>query len=82
MSAKDHVDGWWDAPAGDVWTCPECGEASPIEEWQETEVGCEDCGTHDARKCPRCGEDQDHVWGSKRIARATSEGALAASTTD
>lgn len=41
--------------------CPECGVWTFYEEWAQTEVGCEDCGSHDALKCPKCGECFDHV---------------------
>lgn len=63
--------GWWEAPAATVWTCPECGESSPVADWQEAAPYCEDCGEHDGRECPRCGEVLDHVWGAGRIAAAT-----------
>lgn len=28
--------------------CPECREVSPLGEWSESEVYCEDCGSHPA----------------------------------
>lgn len=34
--------------------CPECKEFSHHNEWVEAEVGCEDCGSHAAMKCPKC----------------------------
>lgn len=73
MSRK--TEGWWGAPALPLWKCPECGEFSDPDTWEETEAGCEDCGTHDALRCPRCDEIFDHVWGSDRIAdaQATAE---------
>lgn len=43
--------------------CPECEEWSPAVEWTEAEVGCEDCGSHDGVKCPRCDERHDHIHG-------------------
>ena len=43
--------------------CPECKEWSPLAEWTESEVGCEDCGSHAAMVCPECGEKFDHVHG-------------------
>lgn len=42
--------------------CPECKEASPLSEWQESEVYCEDCGSHAAMMCPKCEERFDHVY--------------------
>jgi len=42
--------------------CKECGEWSPHSEWTESEVGCEDCGSHSAIRCRKCDEDFDHVW--------------------
>ena len=65
-------DGWWNAPPGQSWTCPDCGVSSPVQDWAETETACEDCGTHDARRCPACGEPFDHVRGSAKIAEATA----------
>jgi len=72
MTADDRVNGWWEVPAADTWTCPECGAASSVEQWAERPTGCEDCGDHDGRECPRCGEVLDHVWGAPRILEATS----------
>jgi hypothetical protein len=69
MADKD-ANGWWDVPESERWLCPKCGEWSPHQEWAETEVYCEDCGSHDGRICPRCEESFDHVWGSKQIAEA------------
>lgn len=42
--------------------CPECKEWSPQKDWVETEVACEDCGSHEAYKCPKCGEPIDIVY--------------------
>jgi hypothetical protein len=64
---KEDEDGWWGAPASKYWVCPECNKTSAAERWLETEVFCDDCGAHDARQCPECGEALDHVWGSRRI---------------
>ncbi len=65
---KEDVEfGWWHAPAGEYWKCPECGETTRVENWEEQTVGCEDCGEHDGRECPECGEVFDHVWGSHEI---------------
>lgn len=68
---EDLKKGWWEAPAGTHWVCPECKEKSPIEKWEGREPGCEDCGNHDGRECPKCGEIFDHVWGESEIERAT-----------
>lgn len=72
MAAGDETSGWHEAPAGATWTCPECWRAAPIAEWAEVEVGCEDCGSHEGRRCPHCGEDFEHVWGAVRMAEATA----------
>lgn len=69
---KEDRDGWWEAPAGENWRCPECAELSPIDEWEERAPSCEDCGEHDGRECPRCGAVFDHVWGAPDIADATA----------
>lgn len=81
MAREDEARGWWDAPAGKVWTCPPptgswddgCGKTSLIVEWAVCEPYCEDCGEHDGRRCPRCGASWDHVWGSGQIAEATAD---------
>ena len=41
--------------------CPECREWSPISDWREGSVYCEDCGEHTAIVCPACEERFDHV---------------------
>lgn len=64
---KDIKNGWWGAPATRLWLCPECGVVSPVTDWEEVEPYCEDCGTHDGRKCPNCEEWIDHVWGAETI---------------
>jgi hypothetical protein len=69
---KGDETGWWDVEAHDTWTCPECLQSSPAVEWLECEVDCEDCGSHEARKCPNCDEAFDHVWGSSRIEQTTA----------
>lgn len=67
----DAENGWWEAPAGEFWICPECNKKSLIELWVEAFYYCEDCGDHDARECPECGERFDHVWGAEKIANTT-----------
>ena len=71
----DKADGWSDAPSADKcggkWVCPSCQASSLIEDWEEAETWCEICGTHEARRCPECGESRDHVWGSGAIRTAT-----------
>jgi len=42
--------------------CPNCQRWSGIMRWRETEVGCEDCGSHDALECPECYSPFDHVF--------------------
>lgn len=42
--------------------CHQCLEFSPLAEWTEGTVGCEDCGDHDAIFCPACDHGEDHVW--------------------
>ncbi|MFG2046042.1 hypothetical protein ACGFIW_01260 [Micromonospora sp. NPDC048935] len=74
MTAEDRT-GWWDAPASDTWTCPECGVSSPVEQWAERRVGCPDdgdCGDHDGRECPACTEVFDHVFGASPILKAST----------
>jgi len=44
--------------------CSECQEASPLREWKEDTVYCEDCGDHLAMGCPRCDYLFDHVFAS------------------
>ena len=42
--------------------CPDCGVESLVSEWEETEVFCEDCGSHPASRCPRCDEVFDEIY--------------------
>lgn len=42
--------------------CPECEQWSEETKWEETEVPCDDCGTHSALKCPNCDEVFDIVF--------------------
>ena len=46
-----------------VVECPGCHEPSALREWVDTEVYCEDCGSHSAMGCPKCDEEFDHVNG-------------------
>lgn len=69
----DVIDGWWEVPAAEYWTCPECKERSKVEDWQEVETYCEDCGSHDGRECPNCGKVFDHVWDSERLSKAQGD---------
>lgn len=64
---KEDRSGWWEVPPSDTWICPECKTASDVSLWTECSPYCEDCGEHDGRECPECGEQFDHVWGSNRI---------------
>jgi primosomal protein N' len=67
---KDDKEGWWNVSESEKWCCPECKEWSSYTEWDEATAPCEDCGEHEARVCPNCGEVYDHVYGSDRIAEA------------
>lgn len=49
--------------------CQECNTWSPLKEWTETEVGCEDCGSHAAMKCPECDYAFDHVYATLETKR-------------
>ena len=72
MTKEDFENGWWDMPAGlPLWMCPECNTGTWSSRWEKREVYCEDCGSHDGRECPYCGEVFDHVWGAERIYEAT-----------
>ena len=42
--------------------CPKCNEWSLLINWDIVEVYCEDCGEHEAMKCPNCDENFDHVY--------------------
>lgn len=64
---------WWGMPLDKVWICPKCEVGTLGSEWQEGEVGCEDCGTHPGRECPKCGEWYDHVWGVEELIDAIEE---------
>lgn len=67
MKTED-ISGWWivkpeeNLKEGCELKCPECGEWANHNNWDESEVGCEDCGEHMAIKCPNCDERFDHVW--------------------
>lgn len=67
------LDGWCEAPAADLWRCPGCRQLTDPDLWEETKVGCEDCGMHDAMRCPECGECFDRVWCQEKIAKTTKE---------
>lgn len=69
---KTDANGWYDVEPRSRWKCPNCGETSPVEDWRECEVYCEDCGSHDGRLCPACGDAFDHVWGSAKIEDASA----------
>lgn len=43
--------------------CPQCEVWISHYEWLESEVGCEDCGSHPTMLCPECDAWFDHVWG-------------------
>ncbi len=68
MTKEDIENGWWDIPAGlIIWICPSCSTGTWGTRWKALDVYCEDCGDHDGRKCPECGEVFDHVWGAEEI---------------
>lgn len=67
---KGDEGGWFDNVPRTHWRCPECNETSPVEEWAESYIACDTCGDHEARKCPRCGELFDTVWGQKELIKA------------
>ena len=71
--AEGDQGGWWTVSARPAWTCPECKVTSPAKDWETCEPGCEDCGSHDGRQCPACGEEFDHVWGAPKIEEASEE---------
>lgn len=70
---EEDRNGWGGVTPRDAWTCPECGVTSPVESWEDLEVYCESCGSHDARKCPACGQAFDSVFGDEMIERACIE---------
>lgn len=66
MTINTLVDLWaYDPPLveGRSIVCPNCGQVSKPEDWAETEVHCEICGSHTACRCPHCHECFDHVFG-------------------
>lgn len=66
MKARDCRRLWeFDGELNDdsIVECPECKAASKLHDWEESSVGCEDCGDHAAMKCPLCNELFDHVGG-------------------
>lgn len=50
---------------------PECGVKTESNKWQEREVGCEDCGSHDGLECPNCQETFDHVFGFDKLLKSS-----------
>ena len=44
--------------------CPACHNWYPENEWEKTEVDCEDCGSHEALRCPNlvCDEVFDTIY--------------------
>lgn len=64
-------EGWYAVRPHVLWRCPTCSMVSPVESWAESESWCDDCGSHDARRCPGCGGEFDAVFDSKRIELAT-----------
>lgn len=46
----------------EIFKCTKCDFAGIDKEWENTEVGCEDCGSHKAKECPNCGAVYDTVF--------------------
>ena len=67
MASGDLIKSWHHMPLTSEWHCPECNKSFPTELWEECEPYCEDCGSHDGRRCPGCGEEFDHVWGVAKL---------------
>ncbi len=67
---EDIPKGWHGVPPATQWKCPECNNWSNVADWAECEPYCEDCGSHDGRRCPICGTEYDHVWDSEKLAEA------------
>lgn len=43
--------------------CPKCGfRETDKERFVDTEVSCEDCGSHSAIRCPKCNKDFDSIY--------------------
>lgn len=49
-------------PKERIVVCPECKEESKRSEWDNSEVLCDDCGTHPALVCPKCKEPIDQIF--------------------
>ena len=47
------------------YKCVKCGFIGTDDEYIETEVYCEDCGSHGAYECPQCEEVYDVVWDNR-----------------
>ncbi len=47
---------------GSMIVCSECKAASLTDEWKESSVYCEDCGDHQAIRCPQCDWPFDHIF--------------------
>lgn len=56
LAFDDHLE------EGDEIQCPDCKEFSSHKDWIESDVGCEDCGTHIAIQCPKCDRCFDTVF--------------------
>ena len=56
MTLEDVDGGWWGAPDGPRWKCPECKVTTNVADWRKCSVWCDDCG-----------ERFDHVWGDTKI---------------
>ncbi len=63
----DDKELWFGILPEDIVTCPVCNLEDLGKDWEETEVGCEDCGSHPAIKCPNCEEKFDHIRGQEKF---------------
>lgn len=73
MTIEDKLNGWDDIPIKDEWLCPKCDKLSDVALWKYTEVGCDLCGSHEARRCPLCDEVFDCVWGVMDLVEANKK---------
>lgn len=66
MTPKEALSWHFNGPLTDTCEvqCNGCKVFSPLSEWKEGYVGCEDCGDHAAMCCPQpeCYHCEDHVF--------------------
>lgn len=46
----------------DVVCCSDCKQWTPLADWIDSYVGCEDCGEHTATVCPECDTQYDVIF--------------------